>query len=213
MNTEEGKRLADTVSTSFGEAQNASNSMNANLQSSESFREFASYSEDQAATIDRNATQDFVDWLAQQPLQSGQGGMGVQQAEVMLRQNPQLAQSYAHQFVEEATCQKMSKWKSHNINQSSVNMANHHYQQQLPQANLQGTHKSWSEEMMLQAHEENIKFGMTDKQSSVESEKIIDNIEYQMTDGRKNMHVTEDKHVVNTETMMHKHARGTDEEK
>lgn len=94
-NSEEGKRLADNISTSYGEAQNASNSMNANLQTSQSYREYASYSEDNAATIDRNATQDFTDWLSQQSLQSGLGAMGNQQAEMLLRQNPELAERYS----------------------------------------------------------------------------------------------------------------------
>lgn len=212
-NTEEGKRLADTVSTSYGEAQNSSQSMSANLQTSQSFREFASYSEDQSATIDRNATQDFVDWLACQPLQSGQGGMGVQQAEVMLRQNPQLAERYGQQFVKETTAQKLDQWKNDHIKPSSVNTAHQNYQNQVPQNNFQNIHESWSEAMKSQSQKENVDFGMVDKQKIHESKQILGGLGDQINTGRQDVYVTEDRKIAYTEAMMHKHARGTEEKK
>lgn len=83
-------------------------SMNVNLQTSQSYSEYASYSEDNAATIDRNATQDFTDWLSQQSLKSGLGAMGNQQAEMLLRQNPELAERYSQEFIKETASQKNS---------------------------------------------------------------------------------------------------------
>ncbi|MGE4348872.1 MAG: conjugal transfer protein TraG N-terminal domain-containing protein [Candidatus Berkiella sp.] len=212
-NTEEGKRLANSISTSFGEAENASNSMSANLQSSESYRNYASYTEDNAATIDRNATQDFVDWLSCQPLQSGMGGMGVQQAEVMLRQNPQLAESYAQQFVKETTTQKLDEWRSNHVKPSSVNTAYQSYQNQVPQKNLQNIHDSWSEAMTSHAQKENVGFGMVNKQKQNESKQILGGLEEQINTGRNNVYATEDRQIAHTEAMMHKHARGTEKEK
>ncbi len=212
-NTEEGRRLSDTVSSSYGEAQNSSQSMSANLQTSQSFREFSSYSQDHAVSIDRNATQDFVDWLAYQPLQSGQGGMGVQQAEVMLRQNPELAQRYAQQFVKETTSQKLNEWKESHINQSAVSAANQQYQQQVPQTNLQDAHNTRSDAMQSQANKDDVRFGMVSKQSSVESQKIIGDIKGQMASARSDMGAIEGRRIAHTEEMMRKHAVGTEEKK
>lgn len=73
------------------------------FQASESYREMASYSQENAATINTNADQDFMNWLSDQPMSPGKKSMGVYAAESLSVNDPIQAQYFAQQYVREKT--------------------------------------------------------------------------------------------------------------
>lgn len=118
--TTEGQRLLDGMSSSFDKAEQASKSYSAHIQESSSYRELESYARDTASTVNYNANQEFIDFVANKPLYSGQGAMGINQAEALLRANPELRNRYAEHFVQEKTNASISKWQQEHINKNDV---------------------------------------------------------------------------------------------
>jgi hypothetical protein len=92
------KRLSDGVSGSY------ELSMSQRKEASDSFREAEDYSKQRSyvqansATINMNANQQFVDWLANQPMPNTKGRIGMDHVKYMLVQQPGLVASYAQEF-------------------------------------------------------------------------------------------------------------------
>lgn len=184
--------------------------MNANLQTSQSYREFASYSEDNASTIDRNTTQDFTDWLSQQSLKSGLGAMGNQQAEMLLRQNSELAERYSQKFVNETASKKMAEWKNKHIAPSQVDGAYQHYQDHVPQPALGDSFQRSAQAMKSQAEMQGVQPGVVDKNKAAETRDIIVNLENDLQVGNGGVSYRGDARITDVEAMREKHSRETE---
>jgi len=126
-NTSEGKSLIDNMNVSYDASNQASKNYSAHMQESASYRELASYTSENSASVNINANQDFLDYVASQPMRSGEGAMGAVQAESLLRTNPDLSRSYAEQFINDQTQSQISNWRSSNINSSNVTKASNSY--------------------------------------------------------------------------------------
>jgi conjugal transfer mating pair stabilization protein TraG len=93
---EQGERLAKSIGSSFDTAHQARQEMVANYQHAQSYRQVASLAEENATSINSNANQTFMQWLAHQPeLQH------VSHIEKLMIQDPITAQRYAERFTAE----------------------------------------------------------------------------------------------------------------
>jgi conjugal transfer mating pair stabilization protein TraG len=140
-NTDEGQRLTEGLSANYDCAEQASQSFNMHLQEAKAYRDLASFSQDNAASIDVNAQQEFMEWLSHQSMYSNQGPMGMRQAEVLLRSSPDLRASYAERFVQERIAQNLGRWKEDHLSRASVQEAGLHYRDQVASKNrIQNNH-------------------------------------------------------------------------
>lgn len=93
---EQGQRLAQSVGSSFDLAHQARHEMMANCQQSQSYREMASHAEENAISINSNASQAFMQWLQKQPELQHPG-----EVEKLMTQDSLKAQAYAQRFTQE----------------------------------------------------------------------------------------------------------------
>lgn len=99
---EQGQRLANQLATSLDEANTHRDSTTHSLQKAEAFRQLSTYSEDQAASIDKNANQEFIGWVKNQLNEEGQN-ISIHEAERILHQTPAKASVLAQGFITEKT--------------------------------------------------------------------------------------------------------------
>jgi len=118
--SEENERLSSGVSSHFERANSLRTEAQASFNQAESFREMASYAKEKSASIDENASSDFVDWMSGQPDPGGHGAMGITQAESILNHNHDLGMHYAEQYVSQQSQSWMNKWESDLHNQSAI---------------------------------------------------------------------------------------------
>ena len=71
------------------------------LRESESYSTQASLTRANSATINRNASQEFVDWMAEQPADNSPGRLGHRGAGHIIANNPEQATAYAQKFMAE----------------------------------------------------------------------------------------------------------------
>ena len=91
------------------------------MSESESYHQQASVSSEQIAAINLDAQTGFIDWLSHHRAPNSNGTIGLQQAEWLIRHDPELAQSYARQYVGEKTNQSIHQFQDkHAINEKHV---------------------------------------------------------------------------------------------
>ncbi|HAT8111923.1 TPA: conjugal transfer protein TraG [Legionella pneumophila] len=118
-------RLANNFSAGFDKSMQYRDEAVASFSESESYHRQATTSSEQTASINLDAQTGFIDWLSHHRAPNSQGTIGLQQAEWLIRHDPELAQSYARQFVGEKTAQSISQFqKNHPINESQVHQKN-----------------------------------------------------------------------------------------
>jgi len=140
-NSDEGQRISNDVMSSYQKANQASESANANWQSAKSYRDLATVSQNEAASIDFNASQNFKDWLSQQSMHPGLGAMGDTQADYLLRNNPKLCQQYLKNYVQQETAQRINAWREEHVNPASVSAADEEHRSIVGNHNVQGAFK------------------------------------------------------------------------
>lgn len=114
-------RLATNFSTGYDKSRQYRNEAMASFSQSESYHQQANISNEQVAAINLDAQTGFIDWLAQHRAPNSTGTIGLQQAEWLIRHDPELAQSYARQYVGEKTNQSIHQFqKEQAINQEHV---------------------------------------------------------------------------------------------
>lgn len=118
--TRDGLNLTDSMSASYDNTIQASKNYSTHMQEANSYRELASYAKNNAANINYNANQDFIEFIASKPLYTGQGAMGINQAEALLRTNPELRTAYTNEFVQQKTQESMDNWRAQHITPNSV---------------------------------------------------------------------------------------------
>lgn len=92
-NNEEGQRLLDGISTSLDRAHQEQQQASAQFQQAETYRKIASISEEEAATINSNATQEFMNSLQKD-------GQDLRKIEKTMVDHPEQAQARADEFVQ-----------------------------------------------------------------------------------------------------------------
>ena len=113
--TEDGQRLIDHIGSSLDQAKQARQEMLSNYQKSESYHKAASLAEENALSINSNASQLFIEWMQNQPGSDGRGHMGLRTAEYILSHEPELAQTYAKQFSEQQAQSIVSQFQSNSL--------------------------------------------------------------------------------------------------
>jgi hypothetical protein len=78
------------------------------LQKSESYSHMASWTKQNAGSLNANLNQEYVGWLQKQALPNSKGPMGIREAETILSARPSLDTSYQRRFIEE----KMGSFKA-----------------------------------------------------------------------------------------------------
>ncbi len=92
-NNEEGQRILDGISTSLDRAHQEQQQASAQFQQAETYRKIASVSEEQAATINANATQEFMNSLQKD-------GQDLRTIEKTMVDHPEQAQARADEFIQ-----------------------------------------------------------------------------------------------------------------
>ncbi|CAO5682488.1 MAG: hypothetical protein HEEMFOPI_01700 [Holosporales bacterium] len=67
----------------------------------ENYQQQAMFTKANAASINRNANQEFFEWMANQPADNAPGKMGKQEAAYLMAHRPELTMEYARQFSNE----------------------------------------------------------------------------------------------------------------
>lgn len=98
---EASARLSDSINADFNRAMDASHQMQAHLDQSKLYQSGMQYADSHGVQLDVEKTQEFVSWLATQENQQTGQAMGIHQAEVVLDNQPDLARSYAEEFMQQ----------------------------------------------------------------------------------------------------------------
>ncbi|WP_298624830.1 conjugal transfer protein TraG N-terminal domain-containing protein [uncultured Legionella sp.] len=130
---EHSGRLANNFSAGFDKSMHYRDEAVANFSESETYHRQASMSNEQISSINLDAQTGFIDWLSHHKAPNSQGRIGLQQAEWMIRHEPELAQSYAREFITEKTSQTVNQFqKSHAIGTHHVEQKNEQFKQRVP---------------------------------------------------------------------------------
>lgn len=133
---EHSGRLADNFSAGFDKSMHYRDEAVANFAESESYHRQASMSNEQVSSINLDAQTGFIDWLSHHKAPNSLGMIGLQQAEWMIRHDPELAQSYAREFIAGKTSQTVHQFqKSHEMGTHHIEQKNEHFRQQIPGEN------------------------------------------------------------------------------
>lgn len=130
---EHSGRLANNFSSGFDKSMHYREEAIANFAESESYHRQASISNEQVSSINLDAQTGFIDWLSHHKAPNSQGMIGLQQAEWMIRHDPELAQSYAREFVSDKTSQTVNQFqKSHVMGAHHIELKNEQFTQRIP---------------------------------------------------------------------------------
>ena len=101
--TEEGQRILDSISTSLDRADQEQQQTSVQFQKAETYRKIASISEEQAASINANATQEFMNEIQKE--------QSLRSIEKTMVNHPEQAQERAEKFVQEKVGQYFQNFK------------------------------------------------------------------------------------------------------
>ncbi|MCR9192610.1 MAG: conjugal transfer protein TraG N-terminal domain-containing protein [Gammaproteobacteria bacterium] len=125
-------RLAHNFSTGYDKSTHYRDEALASFAESEGYHQQANISNEQISAINLDAQTGFVDWLSHQRAPNSTGKIGLQQAEELIRHDPQLATGYAREFVKEKTSQSISQFnRAHPIGAESVLHKHNAYKSQI----------------------------------------------------------------------------------
>lgn len=92
---------SERASGSYEESNQSRKEAMKSFRTAEDYQNQAAYTKAFASTINANYTQEFVDWLANQPADNTVGKLGKQGASHIVANEPQLRMSYAQKFLNE----------------------------------------------------------------------------------------------------------------
>ncbi|MBP9752209.1 MAG: conjugal transfer protein TraG N-terminal domain-containing protein [Proteobacteria bacterium] len=101
LSDENAKRLAEDVSGSYEKGMQQRSEASKNFSESENYQQQAMFTKANSANINRNANQEFFDWLSNQPADNAPGKMGKQAAAYTIAHEPELTMEYARHFSNE----------------------------------------------------------------------------------------------------------------
>lgn len=94
------KKLARNITGSYEQGMQQRTEAQKSFSESESYNQQASYLQSNAATINQNMNQRFIDWMADQPADNAHGNMGHREAVGILTHDPERAHMYMEQFLQ-----------------------------------------------------------------------------------------------------------------
>lgn len=125
-------RLANNFSTGYDKSMHYRDEAMASFSESENYHRQASLSHEQISSINLDAQTGFIDWLSHHRAPNSSGTIGLQQAEWLIRHDPELAQMYARQYVGEKTTQTIGQFKNqHPINAAHIQQKHEEFQHRL----------------------------------------------------------------------------------
>jgi len=101
LSDESSRRLAEDVSGSYEKGISQRNEASKSFSQSDSYSTQASLTRANSATINRNASQEFVDWMAEQPADNSPGRLGHRGAGYIIANQQEQATAYAQKFMAE----------------------------------------------------------------------------------------------------------------
>lgn len=108
------QRATNSFAKSMDHANNLRNESIEQYQKSENYQRIASVSQENAATIDANASQDFTNWLSKQSRMPGEGAMGYDSAASMTVLDQEHAKHFMEKYVQEKTGGFIKEFKESN---------------------------------------------------------------------------------------------------
>lgn len=108
------QRATNSFAKSMDHANNLRNEAIEQYQKSENYQRIASVSQENAATIDANASQDFTNWLSKQSRVPGEGAMGYDSAASMTVLDQEHAKMFMEKYVQEKTGGFIKEFKDSN---------------------------------------------------------------------------------------------------
>lgn len=209
FNNEEGNRIADSMGASFDKAESARHDMQSHYQEAQTARENAARVEEHAASIQVNASQQYADWIANQPGTNGQGRMGYHSIEA-IHKDSHLAQQYANQFMEQYKSQFESNW---NNGLTATKEGIHHQFQANNQkiqnsSSVQSSHETNKNKVLQQSHQDGlVPNHFVDTSAKQQTEKMISNNEIQVSESHNEISQSgqHQKDKVNTEESRQRH--------
>jgi hypothetical protein len=128
-----------------------------NYQKSEVYREAASISDEQVASINQNANQQFVNWLSNQHAPNTSGKIGMYQAENMRTQQPEIYQGYVEQYVREQTEERLSSFEKEHIRKGDVEQSFAKNAENLSGSrNIRSDYADYKKQVASEAHTKNV---------------------------------------------------------
>jgi len=113
-----GKRYVESLSASSEKAHHLREEASASLQRSQSFSKMASFTKQNAGSINENLNQEYVNWLQNQALPNSGGPMGITEAETVLSSRPDLNHAYQQRFLEDKMTALSSSFDGHGLPRS-----------------------------------------------------------------------------------------------
>lgn len=95
-----GVRLTENINANFEKAEHANQQISSSLEQASRYQAGIQYTRDYAETLDRDLTQPFVEWLAEQPDYFSKTPLGVARADSIIHRDPELLKEYVHDFVQ-----------------------------------------------------------------------------------------------------------------
>ena len=99
--SDQGKRVVSSINDSYEKSHQYRDEASASLQKSQSFSEMASWTKQNAGSINASLNQEYVNWLQTQSLPNSSGPMGIHEAETILATLPRVNAQYQQRFMEE----------------------------------------------------------------------------------------------------------------
>lgn len=112
--SDDGERYVQSISSSFDRGDSYRREAASSFSEAKSYSMLASLSQETAANINANYTQEFYQWMQKQPSIYGIGHMSRSMIEDMIVNDPTQARAYADQFVHEKTQVEMQQFKNAN---------------------------------------------------------------------------------------------------
>lgn len=127
------ERLADNFSTGYDKAIHYREEAVASFTESETYHRQASMGHEEISSINLDAQTGFIDWLSHHRAPNSHGRIGLQQAEWLIRNEPEMAQSYAREYIAEKTSQSIRQFQQkHHINPQHATQIHNQYKEQVP---------------------------------------------------------------------------------
>lgn len=114
LNDDAGSRASQSIARSFDEGDSLRADATSNFSKAESFSTLASKTEENAASINANYTQEFYTWMRHQPLPHGNGTFSRSAVDHMAVEELAKLQSHANQFVEIKTAETIHSFEQKN---------------------------------------------------------------------------------------------------
>jgi len=174
-------RLSDSFTTGYDKSIHYRNEAMASITESEGYHRQASVAQEQTASINLDAQTGFIDWLSQHRAPNSHGNIGLQQAEWMIRHDPEMAQAYARQFVGEKTSQSIGQFQhQHALSPNHVRQVHQENQNHISGSNKVDARLS-EYNQTLDGHAKTINVGQVSQQA-------VKNADQEMSQSNKELH-------------------------